>query len=1726
LSAHGHHPATALAWIREDLDRILGQLRSQLEHLGSAKGVSDEAILKVANQLDDLRLTCHMLKLSGAAMLADDMTLLARHLGEHRTSDHGRGFEALMDAIVVLPAYLDRLQAGHHDLPLLLMPAINRLRLAYRGRELQESALFTPDLEVELPELDAITSSEEVSKEPLAECADRLRLQYETALLNWLNEQDSVDLLSPLQGVCETLLHRLERTDLKRCWWIAAEVLSGLGEKKIQNDTHMRRLLARLHLNLKALAEGGESGVTVESSESLSRALLYRAAHAKPGHNGLHLLKTRFKLKELVLEPTEVVRARGAVSGKDREMYQALNAAIQDELSLIQDALDLELRTGTVEPDRRAQCNEALIRLQDTLQMLGLASSAETIERLMPEFEASAAAAGEQLESALMALAKGLLKVEAAVREQVETLGESGSEQDSDTRDGLTPHEYQKIVHHLLNEIVRSVHWFQDALKARFDGSREADIATPIMEIAGALELLGNTDIARQARRLEELNTSLLGEVFSETALPGEQLDRYTDAVAALELHLAAVRDQQEQQDRFAAVLRERLDQLESTQAPGTGAEQQDESGEPAAEEAAPASPAGPETPAEAGEPGRAEPSISTAAVVIDPELLEIFLEEYEDVSENLQQQLPKWISQLNDAGSLAEVRRCFHTLKGSGRMVGAFELGDFCWQIEEMLNALLEARITAFADTAVIVRLAQATLPALKQRLMNQASGLTHATIEVIGKQADALSRGGDADWDELRQQLPGFLASMLPEPRSQPKSAPSPPQDTDEDVHAAMRDELYENLLVVETLLDSVSLDRNTLASAEHVRAAHTIAGALALSPQGQDVGIARALEDALETQRNRNTPFNNEALWALGSCFAFMQARLEQLEGDPDAEYPEDEEGVLGGLIKLKEWFESAEPMAAEPTEAVEAEESPTQPGPAEAEPDAGTPAPPTETADAEEESFQDEITQIFLEEAREVLGRCDSLLNTWRDNLHTMPLVQNLQREIHTLKGGARMAGLTALGNLSHAMEELLERTANHEIQPMVASVEALEQGCDRLHAWVEQISRGQTPDPGTALETFLQKIEGLSGEPGDLVLPGATLPEAEPRVLTDIPEFDAPAPGKTEEATGNNQIRVDADLLDHLVKSAGEINIFRARLERQIDSLRGNLGEFNETIGRLREQFRKLEIETETQIRSRYRDAATEDDEAFDPLELDRFSSMQQLSRGLSESVADLLNLEELLEDSARQADHLLGQQSRVSTELQEGLMQTRMVPFGSIAPRLRRLARKAASETGKKARLQLLMAGSSDQLDRNVLEHITAPLEHMIRNAIAHGIEEPAVRKSLKKDPEGEIRVTVESEATEFVIQVEDDGAGINRDAIRQRAIERGLIDEDSDPPPQQLFDLILGSGFSTSTTVTGLAGRGVGMDVVSSEIKQIGGSLEIRSEEGQGSCFIIRIPFTLAVMQAIGVVAGEQRYFIPLTSVAGVARIEPEAYASLLQQDQPIFTYGDEDYPVLELEPLLGEPARPLGSSNVSLLMIKAGEQQAAFRVPELFGHREVVIKPVGPQITSVPGILGGTVTGDGRVVIILDPGPIIRQARLHGVRPVITEQQVQVTPSRTTAMVVDDSITMRKVNSRVLESQGIEAITAKDGQDAAEQLKDRVPDILLLDIEMPRMDGYQLAEHVRGDARLREIPIIMITSRSGQKHRDRAMQAGANAYLTKPYKESDLIETVRGLLDLQEEE
>jgi len=1747
----GSNVSTVLTWVRPDLDKHLNQIRTQIEHIANSAHIGD-AVENTSEHLLQLKYTFEALMLQGATLVVEEMITVCDELQSRNIRDRRKAYGAMMDAIVVVPSYLDRLQAGHHDLPILLLPVINELRAAYNANIVSEATLFAPSLDVPLPELEIGADEHRPAfDEPFPEFALRMRRQWENALLRWLQQQQDIELLAPLLSVCETLHNRLERLDLRRLWWIASKVIGGLLDDVTDNDMHLRRLFARLHLVLKALSEGGEAATDVDSVNALSQALLFHIAQAKPGSEGVDQLRERFQLQELVPDRDVLIRARGAVTGRNRELYISLGAAVRDELSLIKDALDLELRTSEIKPASRKHSHEALLRLKDTLKMMGLADSAQSIDRLMPAFDASEDPdldpEQRSRHSLLMGLAAELMRVESVLEEQIATLGEPLLADQEPSYIDLPGHEIRHIRTHLLGETVVSLHQVQDGVRRHFEGDLKADFSTPLDHIAGALQLLGECETASLALKLRNALGNLLRHARTESAVEPLMLETVTDAVAAFELYLAGCRDKQSNRQRFLEILQERLDLLPVDEAKAFKVIS---------------------TPKAQAPVETSETSDTTGAelpATLDPELLEVFLEEYESVASMLGERIPEWMNHLDNAQLITDIRRGFHTLKGSGRMVGANEVGDFAWHIEAMLNALLEGNIGAIDDVAFVVQLSTALLPSMKQRLEQQPSQLSFAGIEALSQQADKIAAGETADWTALNGLLPSCVATLLPAgvttaPEAEVESTLDTEQPAEITLNDLVRKELKDKLGVLAGLMERIARDRTTTANEDEIRAVHTIIGTTALDPLGKESDVARALEGFLAAQHQSGKQFSDIAMWTVATSLAHFEACLAIHESDPEAELTADEENQIEQLIALTVEYEVPQPTPEEKAletetpeeetletqtseeetlEAETPEEETLEAQPSEEEPTADTVTTGEEPDEREEEQeaqlaettsepVDSEILGIFLEEAKDVLERCDSLLNSWRDDLYDLNIVQNLQREIHTFKGGARMAGIGALGALSHSMESLLERIAGQSLSPSVSAIEVLEKGCDKLNAWTQKATEGVMPQAGDTLKLFDLQVDALTALPMQTAaqIDETARIDAEPEELLEIPDVEVPAsePEVSEEpsteAVASQQIRVNADLLDSLVNSAGEISIFRSHLEQQVGQMRDNLKEFDVTVSRLREQFRKLEIETETQIRSRYPQEAMDGSEEFDPLEMDRFSSMQQLSRSLTESVSDLLNLQELLDTAARKSEALLMQQSRVSKELQEGLMQTRMVHFGTIAPRLRRIIRTAATETHKKARLQLRMTGGGDQLDRNVLERITAPLEHLLRNSIAHGIEKPAVRRKLKKPEEGQLSITVAAEATEFVVRVEDDGAGIDLKAIHKRAIEKGLLDKDSKPAPQQLQQFILNSGFSTSKTVTSLAGRGVGMDVVNNEIKQIGGSIEIDSEEGEGCRFTIRIPFTLAVMQAIGVMAGEHPYMIPVASVAGVARMLPVDYQLLLENEKPAYEFAGELYPILDLEPLLGEPTTPLGEDTISILMIKAGEQRAAFRVSALLGHKEIVVKPVGPQINSVPGILGGTITGDGQVVIIIDAGPLIRQAVLTGARPAPPIQNVDIRPQRTLALVADDSITMRKVTTRVLEAYDFEVLTARDGVEAIEVMQDRVPDLLLLDIEMPRMDGYQVAEQVRADARLRNVPIVMITSRAGKKHRDRGKQAGANAYLSKPYKESELIDEVRKLL------
>jgi chemosensory pili system protein ChpA (sensor histidine kinase/response regulator) len=760
-----------------------------------------------------------------------------------------------------------------------------------------------------------------------------------------------------------------------------------------------------------------------------------------------------------------------------------------------------------------------------------------------------------------------------------------------------------------------------------------------------------------------------------------------------------------------------------------------------------------------------------------------------------------------------------------------------------------------------------------------------------------------------------------------------------------------------------------------------------------------------------------------------------------------------------------------------------------------------APPA-IAEHDSAGHDPELLEIFLEEGFDIIENSGAALLRWQAEPGNRQEVETLLRDLHTLKGGARMVEIGPIGDLAHELEYLYESLSSGALQPSAELFALVQRGHDRLAQMLDGVRAGQPCPPADRLINAIQNFSHPVTVETPPVLP--------------VPVKTDAAPPAAE--AGADMVKVSAELLDELVNLAGETSIFRGRIEQQVNDAQIALNEMETTIERMRDQLRRLDTETQGRILSRQQvDAERLGYEEFDPLEMDRHSQLQQLSRALFESASDLLDLKETLDRRNHDAENLLQQQGRINTELQEGLMRTRMVPFERMLPRLKRIVRQVAEELDKD--VAFVVGNAEGEMDRNVLERMAAPLEHMLRNAVDHGLESAEVRLAAGKPAQGQISLDLSREGGDIVFDIRDDGAGVPLEAVRRKAIKRGMLAPEAEISDRDVLQFILQPGFSTAEKITQISGRGVGMDVVHEEVRQLGGSMSIDSVPGQGVHFRIRLPFTVSVNRALMVQCGEDQYAIPLNTIEGIVRVLPNDLEGHFRIDPPRYQYGGQTYELCYLGELLKTAPRPkLLGQNLPLpvLLVHYNDRRIAVLVDTMAGTREIVVKSLGAQFAAVQGVSGATILGDGRVVLILDLLAPIRAMQAR-VAQTPTLPEIDSEPHKPLlVMVVDDSVTVRKVTSRLLERHGMNVLTAKDGVDAMLLLEEHMPDLMLLDIEMPRMDGFEVATQVRNDERLQHLPIIMITSRTGQKHRDRAMAIGVNDYLGKPYQESVLLESI----------
>ncbi|MBA8882474.1 Hpt domain-containing protein [Dokdonella fugitiva] len=2052
---------TALNWVKPALDATLAQARESLEtYVEEPDNIT--LMRSCAEHLHQVQGTLRMVELYGAAMVVENMERLAEALVADTIKQRDEGYSVLMRGMVQLPDYLERLQSGHKDIPIVLLPLLNDLR-AVRGENLlSESALFSPDLGLALPEAAAGSAAPAAPAELRAQ-ALRLRLAFQAALLKWFRDSTNGEHLRRLMDVLDRLRAISHGVEPRRLWWVAAGVVEAVENRGLEPSVAVKLLFGRVDREIHRFAEGGEAAFAARPPRELVKNLLYYIAHSgsngvAPGSRSAEIRRT-YRLDTLLPTQSELQHAQGSMTGRNKNLLGTVSAAIKDDLVRVKEALDIFLRGHNTDASELAAQAEVLNRVGDTLGMLGLGVPRRVVGEQREIIEEMSQHRRPVDEGALLDVAGALLYVEASLDDHIERLGDGGDgEAPSSGELELPKAEVRRILDALMREAAVNIQQAkQDIIafiESPWDHQRVQQIPRLLEEIAGALRMLG---LANAAELMTAVVRFVEVELIAHKRVPtAEQMDKLADALAAIEYYLEATREQRRNRDKILDVARESLEALgywplppaelrekpvQAPEPPRAAPAAERTGTAPAAPPAAPSPvalepgvmehPAANATPTIDVLPGRdlhdlvvgearqAEPEShdisglrlaqtdstggvaadeqwieveeeieeevaageqplagfeGAAAEEIDDDIREVFLEEVDEEITNLRNQLPVWKRDTGNLEELKPIRRSFHTLKGSGRLVGALTLGEFSWKVENMLNRVLDRTILPGDAVVSLVDHAVGTLPALLAALRGDAGA--SANVAGIMDTADRVAAGEDARVPAaasgtrtvrrtVRRRVPapvreqpslhaevqatGSLtgdtaAVAAPAAAAQVVAGPLP--NIDPVLFDILQSEVAAHLGVVDEYVANCEPEA-IRASESLLRAVHTLNGAIAMVDIPSIGNVLAPLETYIKRLRAADRPPLRVGVAAMRDTAALTRDVMHRLETGnaqlpdssalaarmvalrdslpepeasltwysdvaempasvatdaapaeadvppepfmeaaslspasttetsvddwlrdaheaiamadselpPQAQIPDDLAAALAEFEKLPTLptgtqeetpvieqatdieamsaglpveeisleassidvpevediapgapaidappavdgagianvpFPDAGELQVEEVEldstsapdtdfggfddaaatppAVESEAAgPSFPADAESAPEPAAPAAPVgvvpgvhaplggreapplaedpqpdgalEAADAD-----DDLLDIFVTESEDILDHADTVVASLRESPHDRAHIVALQRDLHTLKGGARMAGLAPIGDLSHAMESLVDAVSDGRLAVDRAAVESLERGFDRLHVLVQRVAqRKALAMPLHAIARFEALVAGedlhRGVTPAAAATPAATQPAAAPAAADTAPA-SRPVPRhltamdqEDVERAPQEMIRVRSELLDSLVNFAGEVSIYRSRLEQQISNFRFNLVEFEQTVNRLREQLRKLEIETEAQIIARYQREQHDSTSTFDPLELDRFSQLQQLSRALSESVSDLVSIQGILDEQTRQSETLLLQQSRVSSELQEGLMRTRMVPFDSLVPNLRRTLRQAAQEIGKRA--QLKVDGAHGEMDRNLLERMKAPFEHMLRNALAHGIEKPDERVAAGKPAEGTVNIAVSREATEVVLRITDDGRGMDRDAIRRKAIERGLLKPDVQLSDRDLYGFILETGFSTAEQVTQLAGRGVGMDVVNNEIKQLGGSLTIDSKIGQGTQFTIRLPFTLAVTQAILVKLGESSYAIPMSSVQGVARIAHDDLERRIAEGNPKHNYAGEEFSIYELSQLLGLP-RPRTTSDdtqIPLLMTRTGDQRAAVRIDGVVGSREIVVKSVGPQVSSVPGIFGATIMGDGSVVMILDLAPLVR--RLAALRARIDAGAIEELPAfmapepeqpsdvraKPLVMVVDDSITMRKVTTRVLERADFEVLTAKDGLDALEKLQETVPDIMLLDIEMPRMDGYELATYMRNDSRLRKVPIIMITSRTGEKHRQRAFEIGVERYLGKPYQEDDLLRQVQEVL------
>jgi chemosensory pili system protein ChpA (sensor histidine kinase/response regulator) len=757
---------------------------------------------------------------------------------------------------------------------------------------------------------------------------------------------------------------------------------------------------------------------------------------------------------------------------------------------------------------------------------------------------------------------------------------------------------------------------------------------------------------------------------------------------------------------------------------------------------------------------------------------------------------------------------------------------------------------------------------------------------------------------------------------------------------------------------------------------------------------------------------------------------------------------------------------------------------------------------------------------------------------------------LFRAVHTLKGAAYTVGCEAVGQIAHEAEDVLGAVRERRLRWSPAVLDALFRAMDAIKALLEAPD-GPVGDPATVVEDAIQALAAI---PMAEIVPAGEAPLVETREVI-VPEETESEPvasaresGRTlPEASGTPEaprparttIRVSVGRLDALMNLVGELVIARSRLDRrfrQLERLDGLLGVSRGRMGRAVRDFEgkyldpHLRFADEDVARARPgapgRDGFAPVSELFAELEFDRYDDFNILARTIGELSADLGEIQTVLAATIRSIDEDTRHIQRLTAGLRGEVTRARMVPVGKLFARFPRRVRELAGSSGRAVRLEV--SGEAVEVDNAVIEQIADPLLHLIQNAVVHGIEPEADRLARGKPPEGRIALTAYQRGGAMFVEVEDDGQGIDAVAVRELAVRRGMLAPEvaTRLGEREVLSLLFLSGFSTAVSVTDVAGRGVGLDVVRTNIARVNGEVEVETKLGVGTRFRLRVPLALAISDALLVRSGGETFALPLNAVRHIATPQPQDLRGVGRGE--MVRVEGQLLDLHRLDRVLGLVAEETGTGSVPpVLVVRAGGRSFAVGVDAVVGKEEVVIKPIGGLLASLPPYGGATVTGEGHVILVVDPARLLVLAESglgwipepRGVVVPSLAPPVSRSPEGTVRriLLVDDSVSVRRFVAQMLEKGGFEVLTANDGAEALERLIDTTVDVVVTDLEMPRVNGYELIENLRRRPSTHAVPVVVLTTRAGEKHWALARRLGVRHYVAKPVDEQAFVRLVR---------